>query len=117
MIHHTNLLLRIDNFANTPLLEAIKNGHDKVASLLVKEGATLQIDDAGSFLCATVARGDIDFLKRMLSNGIDPNSKDFDFRTPLHVAASQGSYIIVKLLVEAGASVLSKDRYEIYIPF
>ncbi|KAL8200265.1 hypothetical protein R6Q57_011604 [Mikania cordata] len=101
----------LDNFSNTPLLEAIKNGHDKVASLLVKEGATLKIDDAGCFLCATVARGDIDYLKRILSNGIDPNSKDFDFRTPLHVAASQGSYIIVKLLVEAGASVLSKDRW------
>ncbi|KAI3712695.1 hypothetical protein L1987_71258 [Smallanthus sonchifolius] len=101
----------LDNFANTPLLEAIKNGHDKVASLLVKQGATLKIDEAGFFLCATVARGDIDYLKRLLSNGIDPNSKDFDFRTPLHVAASHGSYIIGKLLVEAGASVLSKDRW------
>ncbi|KAI3665154.1 hypothetical protein L6452_43775 [Arctium lappa] len=101
----------LDNFGNTPLLEAIKSGHDKVASLLVKEGASLKIDDAGGFLCSTVAKGDIDYIRRILCNGIDPNSKDFDFRTPLHVAASQGSYIIVKLLVEAGASVLSKDRW------
>ncbi|KAJ9564497.1 hypothetical protein OSB04_000463 [Centaurea solstitialis] len=101
----------LDNFGNTPLLEAIKSGHDKVASLLVKEGASLKIDDVGCFLCSTVAKGDIDYIRRILSNGIDPNSKDFDFRTPLHVAASQGSYIIVKLLVEAGASVLSKDRW------
>ncbi|GJU06175.1 potassium channel SKOR, partial [Tanacetum coccineum] len=101
----------LDNFGNTPLLEAIKSGHDKVASVLVKEGASLKIDDAGCFLCSTVAKGDIDYIRRILSNGIDPNSKDFDFRTPLHVAASQGSYIIVKLLLEAGASVLSKDRW------
>ncbi|PWA40679.1 STELAR K+ outward rectifier [Artemisia annua] len=101
----------LDNFGNTPLLEAIKSGHDKVASLLVKEGASLKIEDAGCFLCSTVAKGDIDYIRRILSNGIDPNSKDFDFRTPLHVAASQGSFIIVKLLVEAGASVLSKDRW------
>lgn len=101
----------VDNFGNTPLLEAIKSGHDKVASLLVKEGASLKIEDAGCFMCSTVAKGDIDYIRRILSNGIDPNSKDFDFRTPLHVAASQGSFIIVKLLVEAGASVLSKDRY------
>lgn len=100
-----------DNFGNTPLLEAIKNGHDHVASLLVKEGASLKIDDAGSFLCSVVAKGDSDFLRRVLSNGIDPNSKDYDHRTPLHVAASQGLFLIAKLLLEAGASVFTKDRW------
>ncbi|XP_057807219.1 potassium channel SKOR isoform X2 [Salvia miltiorrhiza] len=100
-----------DNFGNTPLLEAIKNGHDKVASLLSKEGAILKIDNVGSYLCAVVARGDSDFLRRLLSNGIDPNSKDYDHRTPLHVAASQGLYLMGKLLLEAGASVFTKDRW------
>lgn len=100
-----------DNFGNTPLLEAIKSGHDKVASLLSKEGALLKIDNAGSFLCTVVARGDSDFLRRVLSNGIDPNSRDYDHRTPLHIAAAQGLYLMAKLLVEAGASVFSKDRY------
>lgn len=100
-----------DNFGNTPLFEAIKNGHDKIASLLVKHGASFKIEDAGSFLCSSVSRGDIDFIRRVLSNGVDPNSKDYDFRTPLHVATSQGSYVIAKMLVEAGANVLSKDRW------
>jgi len=99
-----------DKFGNTPLLEAIKNGHDRVESLLFKQGAILNIDDAGSVLCRAVARGDSDFLKRILSNGIDPNSKDYDHRTPLHVAASEGLYLMAKLLIEAGASVFSKDR-------
>lgn len=100
-----------DKFGNTPLLEAIKNGHDHIASLLVKEGAELSIDDAGSFLCSTVLKGDSDLLRRTLSNGIDPNSKDYDHRTPLHVAASEGHYIMVKMLLEAGASVFFKDRW------
>ncbi|KAJ7960068.1 potassium channel SKOR [Quillaja saponaria] len=100
-----------DNFGNTPILEAIKNGHDRVASLLVREGASLKIDNAGSFLCTAVARGDSDYLKRILSNGIDPNSKDYDYRTPLHVAASEGLYFMAKLLLEAGASVFTKDRW------
>ncbi|XP_037493386.1 potassium channel SKOR isoform X2 [Jatropha curcas] len=100
-----------DKFGNTPLFEAIKNGHDHVASLLVKQGAHLSLDDAGSFLCSTVSKGDSDLLKRLLSNGIDPNSKDYDHRTPLHVAASEGLYIMTKLLLEAGASVSSKDRW------
>ncbi|KAK9682313.1 hypothetical protein RND81_10G064600 [Saponaria officinalis] len=101
----------IDNFGTTPLLEAVKNGHDKVADLLRKEGATLDIKDVGSVLCTAVARGDIEFLKRLLSNGINPNSKDYDHRTPLHVAASQGLYLLAKMLVDAGANVFLKDRW------
>ncbi|GMH05152.1 hypothetical protein Nepgr_006992 [Nepenthes gracilis] len=100
-----------DNFGNTPLMEAIKNGHDRVASLLCNEGASLNVKDAGSFLCAAVARGDADFLKRVLSNGVNPNSKDYDQRTPLHVAASQGLYLMAKVLIEAGANVFTKDRW------
>ncbi|XP_060213163.1 potassium channel SKOR-like isoform X1 [Lycium barbarum] len=100
-----------DNFGNTPLLEAIKNGHDRVASLLVKKGAMLEIENAGSFLCTLVTKGDSDLLRRLLSNGIDPNSKDYDYRTPLHVAASQGLFAMARLLLGAGASVFSKDRW------
>ncbi|KAA3489477.1 potassium channel SKOR [Gossypium australe] len=99
-----------DKFGNTPLLEAIKNGHDNLAALLIKEGASLNIDDAGSYLCTAVAKGDSDFLRRLLSNGVDPNSRDYDHRTPLHIAASEGLYIMAKLLIEGGASVFSKDR-------
>ncbi|RZC89262.1 hypothetical protein C5167_030955 [Papaver somniferum] len=81
-----------DNFGNTPLFEAVKRGNDRVASLLVKEGALLNIVDGGSCLCQAVARGDSDFIKRLLSNGLDPNSKDYDKRTALHVSVSQGLY-------------------------
>lgn len=84
--------------------------HDRVSSLLIKEGASLNIDNTGSFLCTAIAKGDSDFLKKLLSNGIDPNSKGYDQRTPLHIAASEGLYLMAKLLLEAGASVFSKDR-------
>ncbi|XP_052183655.1 potassium channel SKOR-like isoform X3 [Diospyros lotus] len=100
-----------DNFGNTPLLEAIKNGHDRIASLLVKAGASLAIDNAGSFLCMVVASRDSDFLRRLLANGINPNSKNYDLRTPLHLAAAEGLVTVVCLLLQAGASVFSKDRW------
>ncbi|TYG79558.1 hypothetical protein ES288_D02G148000v1 [Gossypium darwinii] len=100
-----------DKFGNTPLLEAIKHGHDQVTHLLVQAGALLAMDDAASFLCMTVARRDLDLLKRALAGGIDPNAKSYDYRTPLHVAASEGLYFVAKTLIEAGASVLSIDRW------
>ncbi|KAM0057367.1 putative cyclic nucleotide-binding domain, potassium channel, voltage-dependent, EAG/ELK/ERG [Helianthus debilis subsp. tardiflorus] len=99
----------LDNFANTPLLEAIKYGHDKVASLLVKEGATLKIDDAGCFLCATVARGDIDYIKRILSNaGASVLSKDRWGNTPLDEGRMSGNKMMIKLLEEAKSAQLSE---------
>ncbi|CAN1858168.1 Potassium channel GORK, partial [Linum perenne] len=103
--------VRADKFGNTPLMEAIKSGHDRVATLLVQKGASVNIEDAGSFLCTAVARGESDFLKRILANGVDSNSKDYDHRTPLHVTASQGLYLMAKLLVDAGATVFTTDRW------
>lgn len=105
----------IDNHGNTPLLEAIKNGHDGVTSLLVKAGALLTVEGAGNCLCMTVVRRDLNFLKRLLANGINPNAKNYDSRTPLHLAASEGLYSMTNLLLEAGASVLAKDRYNLTI--
>ncbi|KAL8161187.1 hypothetical protein V2J09_012676 [Rumex salicifolius] len=100
-----------DTFGNTPLLEAIRHGHDRVAQVLFGAGAMLSIKDAGNFLCSSVARGDFNLIKRLLSNGVETNCKDYDQRTPLHVAASQGLFLMAKVLVEAGASVFSKDRW------
>ncbi|CAM8995843.1 unnamed protein product [Rhodiola kirilowii] len=100
-----------DNFGYTPLLQAIKCGHDQIAALLAKAGSLLAIDDAGSCLCEAVARKDIAFLKRVLAYGTNPNSKNYDGRTPLHVAAADGLHIIACVLLDAGSSVLSKDRW------
>lgn len=99
-----------DKFGNTPLLEAVKAGEDRVIDLLVKEGASFDLEDPGNFLCTVVVKGDSDFLKRLLSSGMDPNTEDYDHRTPLHVAASEGLFLMAKMLVEAGASVVAKDR-------
>ncbi|EOA19218.1 hypothetical protein CARUB_v100041251mg, partial [Capsella rubella] len=100
-----------DKFGNTPLFEAVKAGQEGVIRLLVKEGASFDLEDSGNFLCATVVKGDSDFLKRLLLSGLDPNTEDYDHRTPLHVAASEGLYLMAKMLLEAGASVVSKDRW------
>lgn len=85
-----------------------------MASLLVNAGGSLTLDDTGECLCKAVAMKDSEFLRRVLEVGINPNAKNYDLRTPLHIAASQGLYSIAAMLLEAGASIFSKDRY-IYI--
>ncbi|XP_044959102.1 potassium channel KOR1-like [Hordeum vulgare subsp. vulgare] len=99
-----------DQFGNTPLLEAVKQGHDRVASLLFAKGAKLNLENAGSHLCMAVSKRETDFIRGALAYGADPNSKDYDNRHPLHIAAAEGLYIMAKLLVDAGASVLVTDR-------
>ncbi|KAJ0977197.1 hypothetical protein J5N97_012671 [Dioscorea zingiberensis] len=101
----------IDKFGNSPLLEAVKGGHDRVAALLVENGAILDIQDAGSYLCKIVIDSKIDVLRRLLENGVDPNSKNYDQRTPLHVAAAEGLHLVAKILIQFGADVLSMDRW------
>lgn len=103
-------LFDADKFGNSPLLEAVKAGHDSVAALLTANGASLNVEDAGSYLCKVVMESNADLLRRLLANGIDPNSKNYDRRTPLHVAAAEGLHIIATLLIKHGADVLSQDR-------
>ncbi|KAK1263128.1 Potassium channel KOR2 [Acorus gramineus] len=101
----------IDKFGNSPLLEAINFGHDRVSKLLLENGAILSLDDPGSYLCRVVKESKIDVLQRFLQNGVDPNCKNYDLRTPLHVAATEGLHIVAKILIEFGADVLSEDRW------
>ncbi|KAI3773976.1 hypothetical protein L1987_48516 [Smallanthus sonchifolius] len=82
-----------------------------VVSMLVEAGAFLDMDNAGNHLCMAVAKGDLEFLKGVLDNGINPNSRNYDLRTPLHIAAAEGLYSMTKLILEAGGSVFSKDRW------
>ncbi|XP_020111469.1 potassium channel KOR2-like [Ananas comosus] len=101
----------IDKFGSSPLLEAVKAGHDRIAAHLVKNRAILNLEDNGSYLRKIATESNISTLRRLLEYGVDPNTKNYDLRTPLHIAAAEGLHLVAAVLLEFGADVLSKDRW------
>lgn len=64
----------------------------------------------GTFL-SFASRGDRVGLNQMLRQGISPNVQDYDKRTALHLAASEGHASIVELLLAYKADVNLNDRW------
>ncbi|XP_057770231.1 potassium channel GORK-like [Salvia miltiorrhiza] len=93
------------------LVEAIKKGHGGAASLLEEAGAAAHVESPGICLCEAVARNELDFVARLLANGMNPNSKNYNLQTPLHVAAAEGLFEVSVLLLQNGGSVFARDRW------
>jgi len=67
--------------------------------------------DSAVHLCAAGARGDVNELRRLVASGCDPNRSDYDRRTALHLAASEGQMGAVDYLVSHGAAIDCRDRW------
>ena len=65
----------------------------------------------GNFL-SFASRGDRVGLNQMLRSGISPDVQDYDRRTALHLAASEGHAPIVELLLHYKANVNLIDRWK-----
>ena len=81
--------------------------------MLISSGGSLGYDTirASSELCEYARQGDIDKIQMLLDGGCDGDAADYDERTCLHLAASEGNMHVVKLLVEHGADVNKTDRW------
>ncbi|CAN1308743.1 Integrin-linked protein kinase 1 [Linum perenne] len=62
------------------------------------------------------SKGDRAGVIQELNSGVLPNLSDYDKRTALHLASSEGRVEIVRLLLEKGASVNSLDRWGRTVP-
>ena len=69
----------------TPLQVAIINKQLMIVGLLSESKAKLNFDDPASALCTAAGEGDLAQVKRLIDNGVDPNSSDYDRRTGLVV--------------------------------
>ena len=81
---------------------------DSISHSNSKEVVRIQKTDSN--LSDASAIGDLLRVKELLSEGINPNSKDKTGKTPLHYAASNGRTEIITALIEAGAKINELDN-------
>jgi ankyrin repeat protein len=101
----------LDHEGRTPMSDAIQNKHDQVAALLRSHGCRIDSGDAAGWMCTAGANGDLDQLRRLISNHCNPNEADYDARTALHLAASNGHFDCVKFLISSWADPNPVDRW------
>ena len=62
-------------------------------------------------LCWAAAQGDLHEMQRLVASGVHLEAADYDRRTGLHLAASEGQLAVVKFLVAKKVNVNPKDRW------
>ena len=109
-IHGADLSVK-DRYGGTPMVDAIRHKHDACAAFLRNQGASLEVDNAAEQLCSAAAINDVAALKRLVENHVDPNLADYDKRTAIHLAASEGCMDTLKFLVNfKGIELSPEDR-------
>ncbi|KAG8435111.1 hypothetical protein GDO86_013167 [Hymenochirus boettgeri] len=109
----SNVLNTPDYHGLCPVHWCVKMKHEKCLELLVKGGANVngaERKSGRSPLHIAVEMDNLNmatFLVKKL--GADVNAKTFGGNTSLHLAASRGSPVLTRLLVNEGANVLSEN--------
>lgn len=99
-----------DRWGQTPMQEAVNNNHTHVTEFLAKHGAVLDYPNPADHLCTAASKGDVERLKQLLDHGVSPDVGDYDNRSALHLAASDGNLEVVVYLTTRKADINIIDR-------
>jgi ankyrin repeat protein len=109
--------IRKSNYASgTALREAICNGHEAIAKLLIDSGAKIVAEGRNDEtpLCLAVRCGRLEVVKLLLAKGANANppvgEDRYSVGTPLGTAIGHGRADIVETLIAAGADVNAGNK-------
>lgn len=111
-----NIRICVREKESTALHLAADEGNIECVRLLLSKGADAKVKNHRGFtpLHLAARTSSIECVELLLRDGnADPNSEDFDHRTPLHAAIGKAdtAFDIIELLISWGANVNSKDVY------
>lgn len=127
LIRHGVELNPVDRWGGTPLFDAKRSGYRHIVNILTQAGVEntcalsssrrnsehesipLGILDMSCFYAAL--NGQVDELRRLKEQGGNLMARDYDGRTPLHLAASEGHAEVVRYLLDQKADGSALDRY------
>jgi glutaminase len=93
------------NFHN---YDSLVNDNSKHDPLLQKNDEKLKGVMAATY---AASQGDLNEIKSLDAKGIDLDLADYDGRTPLHVAASEGHINIINYFINTKRNLVPKDRW------
>ena len=100
-----------DRWGNTPLREALRSNHTECVKSLKAAGATMgATSDIDAEIIRAASTNDVKGLQALIDAGGNVNCKDYDGRTPLHVAVSDGHKEAVVFLLSKNADPNALDR-------
>lgn len=104
----------LDRSGYTPLECALAEEHGDVINYLRENGGIIneeRRDYLTKSMLDSASSGNVAKLKQLLVAGANINDSDYDFRTPLHLAASEGQVEAVEFLLKNDADVNALDRF------
>ncbi len=104
-----NVALKHDLRGETPFNDALRAENYGILNLLKTKYGPIDISkinkcDLATEMCIAVANNDITKIKLYIECQVPLDLQDYDGRTPLHIAASNGNKKIYQILIDAGAS-------------
>jgi ankyrin repeat protein len=95
-----------------PLPAALSKKHFRVANLLHKHGAVVDVRDANERtpLHAASRFGQVDIMRWLLDHGADANTQESNLWTPLHLAAGNMHPEAIQLLLDHNAGIDSRNE-------
>jgi ankyrin repeat protein len=100
-----------DRFGRTPLQDAVTYGHPEITAVLKANGATVTDAGLGKKLCQAAFSGNLEALIQLEHMGANLNCGDYDGRTALHLASSEGHLEIVQWLLSKNVHTSATDRW------